>query len=235
MKLMSPTESQESPKLELFYPVKDPINQGNLFGANPAEYKPLGQAGHPGNDFKSVTGTKVYAPCDGQAFWTSDSLGGSGLWIRATDSDGNNFNVILWHMPVLGTPGPDVASASEYPFQIPTDRSFTAVKAGQFLGYSDNSGYNPNPAESESTGPHLHMAVMPADKNWQALNPNNGFLGCVDPTPFYNGKFAEDIATEEQIVQRSAAVVTAISQTQLPAATKITLLDEIEAVLAKFL
>jgi murein DD-endopeptidase MepM/ murein hydrolase activator NlpD len=215
-------ESQEPPKLELFYPVKDPINQANLFGANPAEYKPLGQAGHPGNDFESVSGTPVYAPCDGDAFYTIDSLGGDGIWIRTPSNAAPQYNVILWHMWVKGDP--------KYPFAIKTDGSTTKVKAGDLLGYSDNSGF-----PRESTGPHLHMGVMPCDATGAALEPKNGFLGCVDPTSFYNGKFAQDIAIEEQIVQRSAAVVTAISQTPIPAAQKISLLDEIEAVLAKFL
>ena len=87
--------------LKLFYPVKDPINQSNLFGANPAEYKPLGQAGHPGNDFEAPTGTKIYSPCDGNAFYVKDSLGGDGIWIRTTDEEGNNYNIILWHMPTV--------------------------------------------------------------------------------------------------------------------------------------
>lgn len=210
----------------LYYPVKDAINQTNLFGANPAEYKPLGQAGHPGNDFESVTGTKIYAPCDGMAFYTTDSLGGDGIWIRTTVA-GQNYNIILWHMPVAGTPtDPSIASAAQYPFQIPTDHSMVAVKAGQFLGYTDNSGY-----KKESTGPHLHIGVMPANENWTTMNANNGFLGCVDPQPFFNGIFAEDIPTATAIVEKSASVVSLITvatDAQVSHTEKIAVLQRIE-------
>ena len=216
----------------LFFPVKNPINQSNLFGANPAQYKPLGQNGHPGNDFEAPTGTPIYSPCDGNAFYCTDSLGGDGIWIRTTDASGQNYNIILWHMPTPADPAPQgVTSAKDYPFQIPTDRSIVPVKAGQLLGYSDDSGYHPAPQESESTGPHLHLGVMPADKNWIALAPNNGFLGCSDPTPFYTGKFAQDIAIEQQVVEKTAAVVSLVSQAtdqQIPHAEKLSILQTIE-------
>jgi hypothetical protein len=66
----------------LSYPVKQPINESNLFGANPAQYEPLGQKGHPGLDFEAPSGTPLYTPCDGDAFYTTDANGGDGIWIR---------------------------------------------------------------------------------------------------------------------------------------------------------
>lgn len=210
--------------LKLFYPVKDPINQQNLFGANPAEYKPLGQNGHPGNDFESQTGTKIFSPVDGKAFYVKDSLGGDGIWIRTTDDEGNNYNIILWHMPTvqpvvaaangetLNAPvsgDSTIATSAQYPFQIPTDGSLMAVNAGQFLGYTDNSGYG-----RESTGPHLHMGVMPCDKNWNALSPSNGFMGCVDPTQYLIGQYAEDIPEIDAAVQASNQLVQIVAQNQ---------------------
>ena len=203
----------------LFYPVKNPINQSNLFGANPAEYKPLGQAGHPGNDFECPIGTPIYAPCDGAAFYTYDSLGGDGIYIRTPDTPTPTHNIILWHMVPPGD--------SQYPFQIPTTKgSVMDVKAGQLLGYSGNSGF-----PRESTGPHLHLAVMPIGANETALSPNNGYMGCIDPAPFYNGKYAQDIAIEQQVVEKSAAVVSLIAQAtdqQIPHADKLSILQTIE-------
>lgn len=217
--------------MKLYYPVKNPINPTNLFGANPAEYAPFGQAGHPGNDFECPTGTPIFSPCDGTAFYVTDQLGGDGIWIRHTDVDGENFNVILWHMPVAttGTVDPGVATTREYPFSIPTDRSFVQVKAGQMLGYTDNSGY-----KKESTGPHLHVAAMPADKNWNALSPANGYNGCVDPKPFYNGTFAEDInlvPAAVAVVQHAATIVQQIgTSTAATPAEKAGLYEEVKKV-----
>jgi hypothetical protein len=207
--------------LELFFPVKDPINKTNLFGANPAQYKVLGQSGHPGNDFESVSGTPCFAPCDGDAFYTSDKFGGDGIWIRTPNNASPQYNVILWHMWPKGS--------EQYPFKIPTDGSVTPVKAGQLLGYTDNSG-----APVESTGPHLHLGVMPCDETGGALHADNGFNGCVNPSPFFNGEFAEDIAVKEQVVAKSAQVVELLStatDAQIPHQAKFDILTQIETFL----
>jgi len=77
---------------------------------------------------------------------------------------------------------------------------------------------------------------MPCDATGAALNRENGFLGCVDPAPFYNGKYGEDIAIEQAIVQRASSVVTAVSQIHsMPVPQKLSILEELEAILAKFL
>jgi murein DD-endopeptidase MepM/ murein hydrolase activator NlpD len=185
--------------MELYYPVKDPINQKNLFGANPTQYKPLGQDGHPGLDLESPSGTPLYAPCDGDAFYVTDKYGGDGIWIRVPNNGAPAYNIILWHLFPKGDP--------EHPFKIPTDGSIVPVKAGDLLGYTDNSG-----APVESTGPHLHLGVMPCDQTGEALHPNNGFLGCIDPEIYFNGKFAEDINIKKQIVQAVSQGVADVSQ-----------------------
>lgn len=202
----------------LYYPVKQPINQQNLFGANPSEYLPLKQNGHPGNDFEAPSGTPLYAPCDGDAFYTTDSDGGDGIWIRTPSNAAPQFNVILWHLFPKGT--------ASYPFQIPTDGSVTPVKAGQLLGYTDNSGY-----PKESTGPHLHLGVMPCDSTGAALSPKNGFDGCVDPAPYFNGLYAQDISTVVEVVAKSAQVVNLVqtaTDAEIPHAQKLSILLEIE-------
>lgn len=211
--------------MELYYPVKNPINQANLFGANPAEYEPLGQKGHPGIDFESPVGTKIFAPCDGGAFYTTDSDGGCGIWIRTPNNASPLANIILWHMVPKDT--------EAYPYQIPTDGSVTQVTAGQFLGYSGNSGY-----PKESTGPHCHIGYMPCDKTSEALEPNNGYKGCEDPTPLFNGKVAEDISTEDAIVQKSAQVVQLIStatNAQISTTDKLTILEKVESFIQSLL
>lgn len=209
----------------LDYPVRNPINQANLFGENPAQYKPLGQAGHPGNDFEAPTGTPVFAPCDGVAFYTRDTLGGDGIWIRTTDSDGNHYNVILWHMPTVGTP-----IGAQYPYSIPTDNFImTPVKRGQKIGYTDNSGF-----PGESTGAHLHVGVQPCSASWIALAPTNGYLGCVDPQQFYTGNFADEVnmlPAAIAAVNTASAIVAQVKQApSITSEDKSSLLDEIKKV-----
>lgn len=214
--------------MELYYPVKQDINQTNLFGANPAQYLPLKQKGHPGNDFECPLGTPLYAPCDGDAFYTTDKAGGDGFWIRFPNNTAPQFNIILWHMPNAGNP--------TYPFQIPTGKgTVTSIKAGEFLGYTGNSGY-----PVESTGPHLHLGIIPCDATGEALNPNNGYLGCVDPQPFYNGLYAENInhPPTPQTIEKAEEVVTvaqeAITIAKNPNASlqdKNTLLQAVEGVI----
>ena len=75
---------------------------------------------------------------------------------------------------------------------------------------------------------------MPCDATGGGLNPNNGYMGCVDPQPFFNGKFAQDIATETQIVEKTEQVVQLIAAStdaQISHQDKLTLLEKVEAFL----
>ena len=223
--------------MDLYYPVKAPINEANLFGTPGPIYAASGQKGHPGIDFECPSGTPVYAPCDGAAFYVTDfdylvkegiipagsapEKAGCGIWIRTPDNVDTIANVILWHMHAKETPG--------FPYAIPTDGSVTQVKAGQLLGYSDNSGY-----PVETNGPHLHLGYMPCDKTGEALNPENGFKGCVDPEPLFNGHYAEDIAAVEAVVASVTTVVNNIATTPgVPVSQKLDWLQELAILIQK--
>ncbi len=201
--------------MELYLPVKNPINQTNLFGMNPDKYP--GQKGHPGLDLECPIGTPIYAPCDGDAFYTYDKLGGDGIWIRTPDNVKPESNIILWHMVPKGN--------VQYPFKIPTDGTVARIKAGQLLGYSGNSGF-----PAESTGPHLHLGVMPCDQTGAPLNRDNGFLGCVDPMPLLNKKFAEDINTVSAVVEQSSLIANEIISAPISKQDKFSLLDLLKKV-----
>jgi murein DD-endopeptidase MepM/ murein hydrolase activator NlpD len=212
----------------LHYPVEQPINPNNLFGATSPMYTGLGQKGHPGNDFECPMYTPIYAPCDGGAFYASDKNGGDGLWIRYPSNAKPEFSIILYHMPPSGTTVTLPDGNTDSAFKVSTTPGVvTPVKAGQLLGYSGDSGY-----PIESSGPHLHLGVMPCDFTGEALYPNNGYLGCVDPAPFYTGLYARVEQTETQVVQTAQSVVEqiAVSPT-IPAAQKNSLLDQVKALL----
>lgn len=206
----------------LYYPVKNPINATNPFGTPSSVYTNLGQVGHPGEDYQAPSGTPLYAPCDGDAFYAFDKNGGDGIYIRYPNNINPTHNIILWHMWPRGN--------AQYPFKIATDGSITSVKAGQLLGYTDNSGY-----PIESNGSHLHVGVMPCDRFGGPMDPLNGFRGCVSPSSFWNGKFAEDIATEQQIIEKAAEVVKIIADAPLSNQEKISFWQKVAQLIKKLL
>jgi len=165
----------------LYYPVKQfAINQ--LFGEDSDYYArfkdPFGnpQKGHPGLDLHAVHGWPVYAAHDGQAIWVKDAHGGEGIYIFA-----NGYLTNYWHM--IGD------TDYHFPPPIPFDGLYHSVAAGDLIGYADNTG-----APYESSGDHLHFGLAMTDANNKILNQTNGFSGFIDPMPFFNGKYAQDIS-----------------------------------------
>ncbi len=117
-------------------------------------YAQLGLRGHNGIDIECDTGTPVLAAHDGtvtKVFNVSDTTDTRGFGVYLTHPEG--WFTIYWHMlsPNLGVG--DV------------------VKAGDPLGYSDNTG--------QSTGPHLHFGLYDSPRDM-----NNGYEGAIDPLPY---------------------------------------------------
>lgn len=176
-------------KLELYYAAKPfHINQG--FGSNPDYYAKFKDAfgnslkGHNGIDFMAVHGQPLHAPMDGMAVYTIDAHGGQSVLIRSNEAleyPGGScwFNVILGH--VVGDTDP------KFPPPIPMQMIRTPVKAGDLVAYADNTG-----APYESSGDHLHFGLTPVDQNGKSVMPGNGYNGCIDPMPFFNGFYAQD-------------------------------------------
>ena len=188
-------------KLRLYYPV-NPFHVNQPFAANPDYYAKFldkfgnPEKGHMGIDLMATHGQPVYAAHDGMARYVGpDAHGGDGVYIRTTEPfDAENgscwYTSIYWHMIGMGDP--------LHPL-IPSDGSEIPVKAGDLIGYADNTG-----APFESSGDHLHFGLFPCDSNGNFLFPANGYGGCIDPQPFLVGIFAASVPA---IIDRYTSLV----------------------------
>lgn len=179
--------------LHLYYPVKPAnINQG--FGNEPAYYSKFhdffGQPlkGHDGIDFHASHGTPVYAAHDGLIHYEKDAHGGEGMTIRTIeefDYKGQPayFRTLYWHL--IGD------TDAKYPSPLRLDGAEYPVKAGDLIGYADNTG-----APYESSGDHLHFGLFPSmgenaatfaafDAKQTMCAAHNGFNGRIDAAPFF--------------------------------------------------
>jgi len=175
-------------KLSLYYPVKPKfINQG--FGDNGDYYQSHGIniKGHNGIDLQASHGQPVYATHDGTAYYEVDANSGHGVVIISDlqyDYNGGqaNFKTIYWHL---------CDSSKEPKYVSPVEGHPLKVKTGDIIGYADNTGL--------STGDHLHFGLKPVLSGepvgtWYNPEQNNGYLGAIDPAPYFNGLFAQDVS-----------------------------------------
>jgi murein DD-endopeptidase MepM/ murein hydrolase activator NlpD len=127
--------------------------------------QPLKLQGHNGWDLSSQTGTEVYAVCDGALEVLN---GGTGY--------GNEARIYAWEKDEVGATGYEIVYGHLQSFY----RGSGLVRAGEIIAHSDNTGF--------STGPHLHLGIRRRVKTkagTMALNYDNGYLGYLDPTPFF--------------------------------------------------
>ena len=162
-------------KLELWYPLKPWIvSQG--WGTNGEWYRANGIniEGHNGLDLIATDKQAVRAAHDGEIVYAGvDSKEGWGVVLRTLEPiDSVYYKTIYWHL------------IKEIPVKVGTK-----VKAGDLIGYADNTGF--------STGTHLHFGLKPQlkgenDWTWVNLEQSNGYLGAIDPTSYFNNYFAVD-------------------------------------------
>lgn len=186
---------------QIYYPIK-PYTVTQKFGetANLQYYKDNGIIfnGHNGIDMTAKHGQPIYAAHDGIAYYEVDEDQGHGVILRneeLSDYLGSQvyMKTIYWHM---------VDSSKEPQYESPVEkyRDLTKqgmpVKAGDLLGYANSTGL--------STGDHLHFGLkptLPSEPDWQIgsnLVPDNGYQGAIDPTPYFNGLYAEDLNNSPQ-------------------------------------
>lgn len=172
----------------LYYPVK-PWVVNQPFGNPDPKYSGLGLRGHNGIDFHTYHGEPVYAAHDGTAYYEIDGNQGHGVVLRSkTPYDYNGqqvyFKTIYWHL---------CDSSKEPQFKSPIEgNDGIFIKAGDLIGYADNTGL--------STGDHLHFGLKPqgigeSNNSWFNIEQNNGYMGAIDPNPYFNGLFAQDLHT----------------------------------------
>lgn len=223
----------------LFYPVR-PYAINQPFGVNGAYYQAHGIniLGHNGLDLRAAHGQPVWAAHDGMAYFETDSNQGEGVVIVSSDTfDYKNgqvfFKSVYWHLcdyakePKFKSPVLD--------WQQKNGGKGMAVKRGDVIGYADSTGL--------STGDHLHFSIKPvalaasvvaedaADDlrigMYQNVEGSNGYTGAIDPTPYFNGQYAD----EKDEPLSPADQVAVIAATEQAEGNK-TLADQLWAIVA---
>lgn len=160
-------------KFEIIYPI-DHVHINQKFGevANLQYYldNNIAVIGHNGIDFSALHGQNVYAAHDGICYPEVDDRQGHGVVLRTVEPYDYNgtpayYKTIYWHLID----------------NIPVKEG-QLVKAGEVIGYADSTGL--------STGDHLHFGLKPQAKDepngdWYNLAQNNGYLGAIDPSPYF--------------------------------------------------
>jgi len=189
-------------KLQLYYPLT-PSNVSQPFGVNGSYYRANGIniTGHNGIDYQAYHGQPVYASHDGTAYYSTDGKEGQGVVIisdKAYDLNGTDvfWKTIYWH---LCDPAKEPKYKSPFYQTNRNSRVGKPVKAGEIIGFADNTGF--------STGDHLHFGLKPivvgpgiewgdapdvGIGNWVNVLQSNGTGGAVDPVPYFNGVYAEN-------------------------------------------
>lgn len=181
-------------KFELWYPVK-PWGVNQIFGVNGEYYRKNGIniKGHNGIDAYCRDGQNVRAAHDGEVVFTGvDGSGGLGVVLKtleAFDYEGKPtfFKTIYWHLKT--------GTIAVKPGQ--------KVTTGTILAEADNTGF--------SSGTHLHFGLKPIYENeemgtWYNLNPDNGYMGAIDPMPYFTGYCAFDSQTVMDILRSEISV-----------------------------
>jgi hypothetical protein len=123
------------------------LGYSQYFGENPDWYAPFGMKGHNGIDIPTPIGTKLLSCINGTVTETTNDVKGYGIYVKI---ENDTCGVLYAHLRDFSLKVGD------------------KVKAGDFVGFSGNTG--------NSTGPHLHFGVFPIPRD-----RNNGYAGYIDP------------------------------------------------------
>ncbi len=180
-------------KFTLAYPVK-PLIITQKFGeiANLDYYKTNGInfTGHNGVDLRAVDHQIIYAPHDGTAYWEKDDKGGCGV-VLVTDNLFDYKDTQAFYKTVLWHAVEDQTLLKKLPLGIVMNGiQGYQVKTGDPILYADNTGL--------STATHVHWGLKPmyGRSPFDGLNieASGGYFGAIDPIPYCDGVFAEDLS-----------------------------------------
>jgi murein DD-endopeptidase MepM/ murein hydrolase activator NlpD len=131
-------------------------------------YQSIGLKGHNGWDFGTKDAEPIYWDTDGRGMVIETSIdcyGGLGVVVNSEDN-GKFYKHRFWHLKE---------------FKCHTGQ---ILEGGDLIGLADNTG--------KSTGPHLHRDLKECDKNYNTLNKDNGYGGCLDIQLFWKNVFIKD-------------------------------------------
>lgn len=138
-------------------------------------------------------GKNVRAAHDGEVTFTGyDGSAGLGVVLKTLEPfefEGKEayFKTIYWHLntgTVVVKPG-------------------QKVKVGDILAESDNTGF--------SSGSHLHFGLKPIARGekpwtWFNLKQDNGYMGAIDPAPYWTGYHAFDAQTFLSVLKQEISI-----------------------------
>lgn len=181
-----PLETVAAVKKFACYPIPhmNALKVTQPFGVNFASfYASMGLIGHNGYDIRMGSGTRLYACFDGQVtFAGMDSTGGVFIELAT-----NGFTI-------PGYEGSYRLRTIYYHLQDYKVNNNDWVKAGEYICDSDNTG-------KYTSGPHLHWGLKIDKKThdgWATLDKDNGYLGAVDPEPFFPDALYQIVPVDTQ-------------------------------------
>lgn len=163
----------------LYYPVK-PYHLNQAWGiARPDVYAQFGFTRHNGADLALVNGQEIRTPIDARPVWFGNQPTGAGYFITLQTPeqyvflDGTIAYAELTFMHLLKQP--DVRMDKVY-------------RTGEVIALGDNTGF--------STGHHTHFRLrrLKLVGSQYIQTDTNEAQNSIDPVPYFNGKYAQDVA-----------------------------------------
>jgi murein DD-endopeptidase MepM/ murein hydrolase activator NlpD len=217
-------------KFEPYFPIKPFSLHQNWGTYDPKDYDQFGFDRHNGVDAAIGADSIVRAPFNGTVFQNGNQPNGGGIYTGFLSDDTFEFDAfdsvtpegVKIHFPAMTCR----VLVDFLHLKSISARPGHEYKAGDVLAIQDNTGF--------STGPHTHIQPRRVSYDGKTLTflDTNDAHGSFDPTPFWNGIYAEDLAVlpaETQIVVQATAIVkqTAAS-TQTTPQQKVNILAEVK-------